>query len=111
MAGADSRVSRSYDLDDSHKETPMWVLSLATLDRLGNFLNNRKLLKTEDGELRDYRGLEDQAKLSPEERGRVEGSNNKAGKNLSHTCIECGTIVLSTLLKTFRKNCACTLLW
>jgi len=78
---ADSRAaSRSYDLDDSYKEKPMWVLSLATLDRLGNFLNNRKILKTEDGELRDYRGLVDQAKLNPEEKGRVEGSNNKAGK-------------------------------
>ena len=84
---ADSRTPRSYDLDDSYKEKPMWVLSLATLDRLGNFLNNRKILKTEGGELRDYRGLEDQAKLTPEEKSKVDGSNNKAGENHSTSAI------------------------
>ena len=89
MAVADNSqaASRSFDLDDKYKDIPMWVLTPPTLDRLGNFLNNRKILRTEPesqndpGELRDYRGLEDHAKLIPEEKGRVQASNNKAGMN------------------------------
>ena len=69
-------------LDDSVQLKPLWVLSLGTLDRFGNFLNNTKTLRTEepDRQLRDWRGLQDQANLSLEQRERVKASKNKAGK-------------------------------
>ena len=72
-------------LDDSVQLKPLWVLSLGTLDRFGNFLNNPKTLRTEepDRQLRDWRGLQDQANLSLEQRERVKASKNKAGKRSS----------------------------
>jgi len=56
---------------------PIGLLSKITLIRFGNFLNSPKIFKTEDGELRDWRGLQDQAKLNFEEKSRVSGSRNK----------------------------------
>jgi len=72
-------------LDDSVQLKPLWVLSLGTLDRFGNFLNNLKTLRTEepDRQLRDWRGLQDQANLSLEQRERVKASKNKAGEIIS----------------------------
>ena len=69
-------------LDDSVQLKPLWVLSLGTLDRFGNFLNNTKTLRTEepDRQLRDWRGLQDMANLSLEQREKVKFSKNRAGK-------------------------------
>ena len=58
---------------------PIGLLRKQTLIRFGNFLNSPKIFKTEDGELRDWRGLQDQAKLNFEEKERVSGSSNKTG--------------------------------
>ena len=75
-------MDQDCQLDDSVQLKPLWVLSLGTLDRFGNFLNNLKTLRTEepDRQLRDWRGLQDQANLSLEQRERVKASKNKAGK-------------------------------
>ena len=76
------KMDQDCQLDDSVQLKPLWVLSLGTLDRFGNFLNNLKTLRTEepDRQLRDWRGLQDQANLSLEQRERVKASKNKAGK-------------------------------
>ena len=58
---------------------PIGLLLKKTLIRFGNFLNSPKIFKTEDDELRDWRGLQDQAKLNFEEKERVLGSSNKTG--------------------------------
>ena len=55
------------------------VLSNNTLDDLWTHLERKKVLHTEDGYLRDYRGLIDHLGLEYEERLKVEASDNKAG--------------------------------
>jgi hypothetical protein len=45
--------------DDLVKSSPLWVLRKATLNRLGQQLNHYKVLQTEDGRCRDWRGLVD----------------------------------------------------
>ena len=67
-------------LDDSEQSKPLCMLSQATLDRLGDFLDSHKTLKTEDDGLRDWRGLQDLAKLSREQREHVNCKPNKTRK-------------------------------
>lgn len=69
-------------LDDSEQSQPLRNLSQATLDRLGYFLDRKKILKTEDDGLRDWRGLLDLAKLSLEQKERVKSApeDNKTCK-------------------------------
>ena len=47
---------------------PIGLLRKITLIKFGNFLNSPKILKTEYGEFRDWRGLQDQAKLNFKEK-------------------------------------------
>ena len=53
------------------------VLRLQTLERLSHSLNPKKLLRSVDGRLRDWSGLADLAKLSPEEKLKVESAYKK----------------------------------
>ena len=54
----------------------LWILRRPTLDLADIYLNTERVLKCEDGTLRDYRGLIEPAKLSDSEKERVKASKD-----------------------------------
>ena len=65
------------DLD----QRPLTFISPRTVDLLATFLDVRKILPTESGYLRDYRGLMDGARFNYQDTQRVEASSShKTGK-------------------------------
>ena len=52
-------------------ESPLLVLSLNTLDKLGQYLNGERLIESMDGHLRDWRGLASVAGLNWQEQNQI----------------------------------------
>ena len=65
------------DIDRDIGSVGLWVLSFTSVDRLGLYLDRKMTLRTEDGGLRDWRGLLDHAGFGHEEKTRVQNKENK----------------------------------
>lgn len=64
----------SIMVDVDFRNYSMAVLRLETLDRLSTSLNPKKRLMSVDGKLRDWSGLADMARLTPDEKQKVESA-------------------------------------
>ena len=75
------------EVDESlYSQTPLMVLRLNTLDVLGQYFNSEKLLTSNSGHLRDWRGLASAAQLNFEDTHRLKSHANPTREIISIWC-------------------------